>query len=153
MLLPTLLKIVRMPSIMRQKKKQLKLLIFCLISKNLKIKIYRTVILLVVLYGCETWSVILSLWERTFCVTQKFITVFTRAHHWSLSWARWIHSTTNSMEHSLSWKANSHSACQEISRILWNAKVHYHVYNSPPLVPVFSQMHPVHTCTLIIPKI
>jgi hypothetical protein len=27
-----------------------------LISKNLKIKIYKSVILLVVLYGCETWS-------------------------------------------------------------------------------------------------
>jgi hypothetical protein len=27
-----------------------------LIYKNLKIKIYRTIILLVVLYGCETWS-------------------------------------------------------------------------------------------------
>jgi hypothetical protein len=30
-----------------------------LISKNLKIKIYTAVILPVVLYGCETWSVIL----------------------------------------------------------------------------------------------
>jgi hypothetical protein len=28
-----------------------------LLSKNTKIKIYRTVILPVVLYGCETWSV------------------------------------------------------------------------------------------------
>jgi hypothetical protein len=28
----------------------------CLISKNLKIKIYKTVILPVVLYGCKTWS-------------------------------------------------------------------------------------------------
>jgi hypothetical protein len=27
-----------------------------LLSKNLKIKIYRNVILPVVLYGCETWS-------------------------------------------------------------------------------------------------
>jgi hypothetical protein len=27
-----------------------------LLSKNIKIKIYRTIILLVVLYGCETWS-------------------------------------------------------------------------------------------------
>ena len=27
-----------------------------LLSKNLKIKIYRTIILSVVLYGCETWS-------------------------------------------------------------------------------------------------
>ena len=26
------------------------------LSKNLKVKIYRTVILPVVLYGCETWS-------------------------------------------------------------------------------------------------
>jgi hypothetical protein len=31
----------------------------CLISKNLKIKIYKTVILPVVLYGCETWSLTL----------------------------------------------------------------------------------------------
>jgi hypothetical protein len=27
-----------------------------LLSKNVKIKIYRTIILPVVLYGCETWS-------------------------------------------------------------------------------------------------
>jgi hypothetical protein len=31
-----------------------------IISKNLKIKIYRTVILPVVLFGCETWSVTLG---------------------------------------------------------------------------------------------
>jgi hypothetical protein len=30
------------------------------ISKNIKIKIYRTVILSVVLYGCETWSLTLG---------------------------------------------------------------------------------------------
>jgi len=30
--------------------------IFCLLSRNVKIKIYRTIILPVVLYGCETWS-------------------------------------------------------------------------------------------------
>ena len=33
-----------------------------LLSKNLKIKIYRAIILPVVLYGCETWS--LTLWEE-----------------------------------------------------------------------------------------
>ena len=33
-----------------------------LISKNIEIKIYRTIILLVVLYGCETWT--LTLWEE-----------------------------------------------------------------------------------------
>ena len=31
-----------------------------LLSKNLKIKKYRTIILPVVLYGCETWSLTLS---------------------------------------------------------------------------------------------
>ena len=31
-----------------------------LLSKNLKIKIYRTIILPVVLYGCETWSLTLK---------------------------------------------------------------------------------------------
>jgi hypothetical protein len=35
------------------------LLSSCLLSKNTKIKIYRTIILPVVLYGCETWSLIL----------------------------------------------------------------------------------------------
>ena len=30
-----------------------------LLSKNLKIKIYRTIILPVILYGCETWSLTL----------------------------------------------------------------------------------------------
>jgi hypothetical protein len=30
-----------------------------LLSKNIKIKIYRTIILAVVLYGCETWSLTL----------------------------------------------------------------------------------------------
>jgi hypothetical protein len=37
--------------------------IFCLpvsYKKNLKIKIYKTVILPVVLYGCETWSLTLK---------------------------------------------------------------------------------------------
>ena len=33
-----------------------------LLSNNLKIKIYRTIILPVVLYGCETW--LLTLWEE-----------------------------------------------------------------------------------------
>ena len=31
-----------------------------LLSKNLKIKIYRTIILPVILYGCETWSLTLK---------------------------------------------------------------------------------------------
>jgi hypothetical protein len=30
-----------------------------LLSRNVKVKIYKTIILPVVLYGCETWSLIL----------------------------------------------------------------------------------------------
>ena len=37
----------------------MKLLSSRLLSKNLKIKIYRTIILPVVLYGCESWSLTL----------------------------------------------------------------------------------------------
>ena len=35
-----------------------------LLSKNLKIKIYRTIILPVVLFGCETWSLTLRVEPR-----------------------------------------------------------------------------------------
>jgi len=35
-----------------------------LLSKNLKIKIYKTIILPVVLYGCETWSLTLREEQR-----------------------------------------------------------------------------------------
>jgi hypothetical protein len=34
-----------------------------MLSKNLNIRIYKTIILLVVLYGCETWSLTLR-WEH-----------------------------------------------------------------------------------------
>jgi hypothetical protein len=51
------------------------------------------------------------------------------------------------------WEANSHSASQEISRLLWNPKVHYHVHKSSPLVTLPIQMHPVHTFPPHFPKI
>jgi hypothetical protein len=57
------------------------------------------------------------------------------------------------MELSSSWEANSHSASQEIPRLLWNPNVYYRVYKSPPLVPTQSQMHPVHNFTPNFPKI
>ena len=41
------------------------ILSYSLLSKNIKIKIYRTIILPVVLYGCKTWSLTLREERRT----------------------------------------------------------------------------------------
>jgi len=54
------------------------------------------------------------------------------------------------MEQSPPWEVNSHSYIQDL---LWNPKAHFHVHNSPPLVPVQSQMNPVHISLRISVKI
>jgi hypothetical protein len=50
----------------------------------------------------------------------------------------------NSIEQNPSWEADSHSASQEISRLLWNSKVHCRVPKSPQTAHMLSQMNPVH---------
>jgi hypothetical protein len=50
-----------------------------LLSKNLKVRIYKTIILPVVLYGCETWSLILRE-ERRLGVFEKRVLRREGAH-------------------------------------------------------------------------
>jgi len=51
------------------------------------------------------------------------------------------------MEQSLSWEANRFSASQEVSRILWNPKVHHRLYKCKPSVPIPNQIKPVYAPT------
>jgi hypothetical protein len=49
------------------------------------------------------------------------------------------------MAQSPSWEANNRYSDSKISRLLCNSKFHYSVHSSPPLAPILSQMHPIHT--------
>ena len=53
-----------------------------------------------------------------------------------------------SMQQSPSWEAS-----QEFSKISWNLKVHYRIYNSQPPVRILSQLDPLHTPTTHFLKI
>jgi len=50
------------------------------------------------------------------------------------------HLLTCSIQQNPSWKANRFSASQEITRILWNPKVHCRIHKSMPRVPILNKL-------------
>ena len=58
-----------------------------------------------------------------------------------------VHVLSYSMVQSPSWETNWFAASQEIPRISWNPKVHYHTHKPPPPVPILGQPNPVHIPT------
>jgi hypothetical protein len=61
--------------------------------------------------------------------------------------------THSLMEPNPSWEAANCAATKEFPSILWNPKVHDHVHNRPPPVPILGQIDPVHTTPSYLSKI
>jgi hypothetical protein len=56
-------------------------------------------------------------------------------------------------ELSPSCEAANCAATLELASILWSPKVHHRVHKSPPLVPILSQINPIHTILHFLSKI
>jgi hypothetical protein len=83
-------------------------------------------------------------------VLYSSVLVFILTPEWLTSNSETTHSL---MELCPSWETTNCAATQEIPSILLNPKVHYRVNKSLPLVPILSQVNPLHTIPLYLSKI
>ena len=89
-----------------------------------------------------TWQSGLRFHTCTHKVAPHNTTVFWRLkfdqHSVPTSYQILTYLLTYSMEQSPSWETNWFAASQEVPRILWKLKVHYHIHKCPPPVPILT---------------
>jgi hypothetical protein len=115
-------------------------------------------------FSLKVHSIACTIWiicgHRLNCVMHSFV----RGIRFSCllrHYKTFLNLLTYSMQQSSSREVIRFSASQEIPRILRNPKVRYHIHKCPPLVPIRSQLDPIHTpishflkihCNIILPS-
>ena len=89
---------------------------------------------------CSWFRQYVKRWKVAGLISDRIIRIF----HWPNTYLL-NNLLTHSMKQSPSSEANRFAATQEISRTLWNPKVHSRIHKYPPTLPILSQLDPVHT--------